>query len=109
MTIELVDKKTQWRSGQINVQEDGNFDITLKAEEGKNSYSIELMGSQGDLCKTEPNELNYTRAKSIGVEHCVIHSIGLALANNRSLSLIKKGTSIPVTGKKRDKFIQPSP
>ncbi len=56
-TLELVNIKTQWRSGKISLQPDGVFVATLHAEKGeRNTFAVELYN--GDRPQTK-NKTGY--------------------------------------------------
>ena len=103
-TIEFVnaEARTQWRSGKIPLSPNGAFSATLWAEKGEaNNYQIELQDATGARRETVPATIAYR----IGIEQdkaMLIHSVGLALANNDVRFFFEKGTQLPA----RKRFIQ---
>ncbi len=94
-TLEIVNTKTQWRSGKIALAADGVFEATLYADKGeKNTFAIELYDSNARKQKVNPDTLSYTIDMVVD-EQPVIHSIGIALANNEYAKFFKKGSGLP--------------
>lgn len=95
-TIELVNAKTQWRSGKIPLQADGVFVVSLHAERGeRNTFLIELWDGTGRKRKTNPGHLIYT-VGAVADEQPLIHSVGIALANNEYAKFFEKGAGLPL-------------
>ncbi len=95
-TLELVNSKTQWRSGKISLRADGVFIANLHAERGqRNTFAIELFDPSGIRQKTTPNTLNYTIG-SVVEEQPLINSMGIALGNNGYDKLFEKGRGLPI-------------
>ena len=94
-TIELVDKKTQWRSGRIVLGPEGVFMTQLYAEkQRRHEYSIELCDSTGTRVPTSPKVVSYT----LGVvpeNPPAAMTIGVGLASGGVATYIKKGTRLP--------------
>jgi molecular chaperone DnaK len=103
-TIEFVnaEARTAWRSGKISLSPNGSFSASLWAEAGRtNTFQIELQDAAGAVRETVPGWIPYT----IGMEPddpMLIHSVGLALANNEVRLFFEKGTQLPA----RKRFIQ---
>ncbi len=94
-TLEIVNTKTQWRSGKIALAADGVFEATLYADKGeKNTFAIELYDSSARKQKVNPDTLTYTIDMVVD-EQPVIHSIGISLANNEYAKFFKKGSGLP--------------
>lgn len=94
-TLEIVNAKTQWRSGKIALAADGVFEAILYANKGeKNTFAIELYDSSARKQKVNPDTLTYTIDMVVD-EQPVIHSIGIALANNEYAKFFKKGAGLP--------------
>lgn len=94
-TLELVNTKTQWRSGKIALHPDGVFIATLHTEKGeKNTFAIELYDSNARKQKVNPDTLTYTIDMVVD-EQTLIHSMGIALANNEYARFFKKGSALP--------------
>jgi molecular chaperone DnaK len=95
-TLELVNAKTQWRSGKIALRTDGVFIANLHAERGeRNTFAIELFDPNGTKQKTTPDTLNYTIGAVIE-EQPLINSMGIALGNNEYHKLFEKGRGLPI-------------
>ena len=95
-TVELVDTKTQWRSGKIPLKADGVFMATLHAERGeRNSFTIELNDPAGRKQKVQPDTLTYTIGVGGDVEQPITNSMGISLATNEYEKLFDKGSGLP--------------
>jgi molecular chaperone DnaK len=95
-TIEIVDTKTQWRSGKIPLRADGVFMTNLHAEKGeRHVYLIELCDSTGRRQKIVPDGLTYT-VGAVVEEQPLPNSLGVALANNEYDKLFEKGRGLPL-------------
>ncbi|BCG62932.1 MAG: molecular chaperone DnaK [Methyloprofundus sp.] len=107
-TIEFINEKAQppWRSGKIKLSAQGIFYTNLFAEENKvHQYQIELFDAAGNCCETVPDSLPFTNgvgSKSLPL----IHSVGIALADNSFLPFIVKGTPLPAKQRQFLKTIQ---
>lgn len=102
-TIEFVNKtvRPEWRSGKIKLSSEGNFISQLWAEKGKkNEFIIELYDSTGVKNNTVPDRISYTMGV-VSVEAPLIHSLGIAMADNTTDFLLLKGSPLPA----RDKSI----
>ena len=98
-SVELINNKSQWRSGRITLQGEGVFMLNLHAEKGeRNTFSIELYNSTGSRQKTVPDHLVYTVGAGIE-EQTIINSMGVAVAENDWDKLLKKGLGLPLKGK----------
>lgn len=96
-TIEFINKEArpEWRSGKIQLNSDGSFVTNLWAEKGhKNTFIIELNDPSGSKQETKPEILSYTIGVTISAPP-LIHSIGIALANNEAIIYFEKGISLP--------------
>src|SRR5262249_32466124 len=103
-TIEFINTsaRTGWRSGKIPLSPNGSFSATLWAEPGTNTFKIELQDATGTTMKIVPNAIPYT----IGIEAdnpTLIHSIGLALADNKVRVFFEKGVQLPA---RKKRFVQ---
>src|ERR1700682_930391 len=103
-TIEFINQeaRTQWRSGKISLSPNGTFSASLWAEGGPtNTFQIELQDPTGTRREAVPDRIPYT----LGMEAenpPLIHSVGLALANNDVRVFFEKGTELPI----RKRFVQ---
>jgi molecular chaperone DnaK len=106
-TLELVNTKTQWRSGKISLRSDGTFNATLHAEKKeRNTFAIELFDPSGRKQKVKPNALTYTIGVGGDVEQPLIHSMGIALANNDYDRLFEKGRGLPLKATRDYRTVQ---
>ena len=106
-TIELVNMKSQWRSGRITLRSDGAFMFNLHADKGeRNNFSIELFDASGWRQKTVPDHLVYTVGAVIE-EQPLINSIGVALAGNDWDRLALKGSGLPLKMKRNYRTAKP--
>lgn len=95
-TVELVETKSQWRSGAIQIGGNGVFMTNLRAERGRsNEFLIELKNQYGMKLPTQPERLEYTLGATISSQP-LIRSIGVALANNKVCVFLKKGSALPI-------------
>ncbi len=95
LTIEFIESKSLWRSGQIEISPSGGFMTNLRAERGRaNEYQIELKNQSGQSLETVPNSLTYTLGATISAQP-LIHSVGVALANNEVQVFLEKGKELP--------------
>jgi molecular chaperone DnaK len=107
-TLELVNTKTQWRSGKVSLKPDGVFVANLHAEKGeRNSFSVELCDASGQNQKIKPDTLTYTIGVGGDIEQPLINSIGIALANNEYDKLFEKGRGLPLKATRDYRTIAP--
>lgn len=94
-TIEITETQSLWRSGRIPVSEKGNFETTVLAERGRQcEFRLDLRDGAGRSIPVVPPSFTYR----VGVEFdgaTLIHSLGVAMANNQVDTLVKKGTALP--------------
>lgn len=96
-TIEF--SRPQWKSGRIPLQPNGTFMTTLLADKGiRNIFKIYLYNQQGSVLEVIPDELSYTIGNT-PANPPLVHSVGIALANNNALFYFQKGDSLPVRRK----------
>jgi molecular chaperone DnaK len=101
-TIEFVGAEAHppRRSGQIRLASRGNFITNLWAEAGRTStFLIELRDSQGRQVKTTPDRLTYTLG-AVASDPPLIHSLGVATADNEMDVFLPKGTALPARKRK---------
>lgn len=105
--IELVNNKSQWRSGRIALRSDGAFMVNLHAEKGeRNTFLIELFDASGSRQKSVPDHLVYTVGAVIE-EQPLINSMGVALAGNEWDRLALKGSGLPLKVKRNYRTAKP--
>lgn len=100
-TVEFVNKtaRPEWRSGKVGLNPEGGFITQLWAEKGKkNEFLIELFDQTGSRLKTIPDKLFYTMG-IVSPEAPLIHSLGIAMANNETDFLLAKGVRLPAKNK----------
>ncbi len=101
-TIEFINAP-QWRSGKLNLKADGAFMTQLWAERDiTNTYRVEVTDASGSTYPTDPETFNYTIGLIPG-GIILMHSIGLALANNEVSWVLTKGTALPATKTDRNR------
>jgi molecular chaperone DnaK len=107
-TLELVNPKTQWRSGKVSLRPDGVFMANLHAEKNeRNNFSVELFDPNGRKQKVKPDTLTYTIGIGGDVEQPLINPVGIALANNEYDQLFEKGRGLPLKATKDYRTIHP--
>jgi molecular chaperone DnaK len=106
--LEIVNGKTQWRSGKLSLEPDGVFVATLHAEKGeRNSFSVELYDASGRKQRIRPDTFTYTIGIGGDVEQPLINSVGIALANNEYDRLFQKGRGLPLKATRDYRSIHP--
>jgi molecular chaperone DnaK len=107
-SLEIVNTKTQWRSGKVPLRADGIFTANLHAEGGeRNTYVIELWDASGRRQNIKPDTIQYTIGVGGDVEQPIIHSMGIALANNDYDRLFEKGRGLPLKATRDYRTIHP--
>jgi len=105
-TLEIRESQIQWRSGKITLDASGKFCMEIHAEKGrKNEYQIDLCDASGTKVKTSPDGFPYTVGVTI-TSAPMIHSIGVAMANNEMDIFIEKGEPLPVTKRMVHKTVE---
>lgn len=98
-SVELINHEARppWRSGKISLAPNGAFMTTLWAEKGRpNLFILELTDSAGrpQTVACDPDPLAYTVGLVIEKQP-LIHSMGVALANNEVEWMLEKGVALP--------------
>lgn len=96
-TVEFVDSDARppRRSGKIPLQATGTFLTNLWSTRGKQTtFMIELRDPAGRQIPTAPDRLTYMLGIAAG-DPPLIHSLGVAMANNQLDVFFPKGTSLP--------------
>lgn len=96
-TIEFINAEAQppWRSGKIALAPNGTFMTNLRADKARvHTFTIEVRDSTGLQHETVPDRLSYTIGLTI-TDPPLIHSVGIALANNEMEFLLTKGSPLP--------------
>jgi len=94
-SIELVNARTQWRSGKLPLAPNGAFLVTVSAARGANSFDVELTNAQGSLVPTVPDVIEYTMTTIEAPQKTLIHSILIGQADGSGRALLKKGDTLP--------------
>ena len=96
-TLELVNTKTQWRSGKIALRPDGVFTATLPMLKRVSETRLQLncMTQTIESKKSTPDRLTYTIG-AVPEDQPLINSIGIALANNENDKIFKQGRGLPL-------------
>lgn len=94
-TIELVDNRTQWRSGRITLGENGVFMTQLYAEKHQHhKYDIEFCDPTGTRIPTLPDQISYVLGV-IPEDPPAAMTIGIGLADGSIAVYFEKGAKIP--------------
>ncbi len=96
-TIEFInpDARPAWRSGKVGISPNGAFMVGLWATRGRpNIFKIELCDRAGKVYPTSPEGLKYTMGVAPTAPP-LIHSVGVALANNEVSLFMEKGVTLP--------------
>jgi len=100
-TIEFINSEARppWRSGKITLSQEGAFAAELLAEKNRlNTYEILLTDHSGTKLKCDPAQLTYTVLDAVfDGNPPLVHSVGVALANNDKAGFFPKGTSLPAS------------
>lgn len=108
-SIELIHQQTDWRSGKVNLTENGAFLIKARANKGINEYTIELRDEKGSLIKTDPEALIYSLTCLEAPSKTLMHNISIGQADGSVVLIFRKGETLPLMGKVRchpDSFIE---
>ena len=99
-TVEMVETRSEWRSGRVPLNAKGVFLTDIRAEEGRRcEYAIELRDPAGRQHATRPSRFPYTVGMAISSPP-LTHSIGVAMANNQVDLFLEKGTALPAKSRR---------
>jgi len=99
-TVEMVETRSEWRSGRVPLNPKGVFLTDIRAEEGRRcEYAIELRDPTGRQHATRPSRFPYTVGMAISSPP-LTHSIGVAMANNQMDLFLEKGTALPAKSRR---------
>jgi len=91
LSVEIVELRSQWRSGAIRISSNGMFTTAIHAEKGRKcEFQIMLMDARGTRLPCSPDHFEYT----IGQQPqslLLTDNLGVALANNEAYWSFKKG------------------
>jgi molecular chaperone DnaK len=96
-TIEFINAESRpaWRSGKVSIAANGAFMANLWAQRGRpNLFQIELCDGAGKIHTTTPYGIKYTMGIA-PTQPPLIHSLGVALANNDVSLFMEKGVTLP--------------
>jgi len=95
LRVEIVELRSQWRSGCIALDKNGAFTTELHAEEGRKcEYELILTNSKGSRVACTPDRFAYTVGMVI-TSPTLTHNIGVAMANNKPEWFFPKGEPLP--------------
>lgn len=100
-TLELVNTKSQWRSGKVKLAKNGAFIIPALANKGLNEYKIELCDQNGTLLPTTPSSLTYNLSGIEVQAKTLMHNISISEPDGKPLKFFEKGETFPVNKTKR--------
>ena len=102
LSLEFTERKSGWRSGNLQLRDNGAFLSTLVAERGRrNEFNVSLIDSEGRSLSIEPNVLPYTIGATIS-RTILTDGFGYGLENGEMDILVNKGASLPAEGRNRD-------
>jgi molecular chaperone DnaK len=83
---------------------DGTFMLQLRAEKGsRNVFDICITDAKGNIKSCTPSQIQYT-VGAVAAEQPLIHSLGLALADNKVAMFFEKGSALPLRKRWRESF-----
>ena len=95
LTVEVIEQRSQWRSGAIRVATNGTFMIEVHAEKGRKcEFQIVLTDAHGTRLRCSPDRFAYTVGMVI-TSPPLTHNLGIAMANNKPNWLFRKGDPLP--------------
>lgn len=95
VTVEIVESRSQWRSGKISLSQNGTFMTEVHAETGRKcEFMILLADARGSRLPCTPDRFPYTVGMVI-TSPPLTHSVGVAMANNKVDVFFKKGDTLP--------------
>ncbi|MGD0572922.1 MAG: Hsp70 family protein [Sedimentisphaerales bacterium] len=99
-SIEIIETKSAWQSGRIQLAANGAFITEVHAEKGRKcKFHVNLYDTQGIKQQIFPDTFSYTIGLTI-TSAPLTHSVGVSLANNKPKWIFNKGDSLPTTKKK---------
>lgn len=94
-TIEFVRGNGDWSSGKVKLDVDGKFWTELLADDGENSYTIEVCDESGAARQCGPERISYLR-KATFREIPLLETIAIAKADNTPEVVFQKGLALPL-------------
>ncbi len=95
-SLEIINQKTQWRSGKVKLNKNGSFMVTAMAEKGLNEYRIELLDTRGIALATYPTSITYNFTGIEVQAKTLMHNISFSEPNGKPYVIFKKGQTLPV-------------
>ncbi len=100
LSVEILELRSQWRSGAIRLSADGAFMTEIRAEKGRKcEYQIVLTGPHGAHLPCSPDRFSYTVGMVI-TNPPLTHNVGIAMADNKPLWFFRKGEPLPTLATK---------
>jgi molecular chaperone DnaK len=98
LTLEFVDVVSSWRSGRIYLDDNGEFQSSLRAEPGRRcEYLLELCDSRGTMLQVSPETCAYTHGVIVGPKSIIApHTLAVGLADNRVHVFVPRGSALPL-------------
>ena len=95
LTVEIVEQRSQWRSGIIRVSSNGTFMTEVHAEKGRKcEFQIILADARGTRLSCSPDSFAYTVGMVI-TSPPLTHHIGIDTHGNRPVWFFSKGEALP--------------
>jgi len=95
LRVEIVELRSEWRSGTIMIAANGVFETEVRAERGRRcEYQLILTDATGTQLSCAPDRFSYTVGMPIA-NPPLTHNLGVAMDGNRSDWLFKKGDPLP--------------
>ncbi len=95
LTVEIVEQRSQWRSGAIRVSSTGTFMTEVHAEKGRKcEFQIMLTDARGTKLACSPDRFAYTVGMVI-TSPPLTHNMGIDTHGNKPVWLFMKGDPLP--------------
>jgi molecular chaperone DnaK len=104
LTLEFSnpDSRPPWKGGKVPVGANGSFVTPVWIEENKeNTLRAQLFDARGNACPLKENTFRITYLLVVPPAPTVIHSIGVALADNQTDVFLERGAPIPARFRSR--------
>lgn len=100
LRVEIIEQRSQWRSGNITLATGGTFMTTVLAEKGRRcEYELILSDNTGRRLPCRPDRFTYTIGISAG-DPFLTQNLGVAEDWNKScwFAILQKGKPLPARG-----------
>jgi molecular chaperone DnaK len=95
LSVEIIEQRSQWRSGAIRISATGTFMTEVHAEKGRKcEFQIMLMDARGTRLSCSPDRFAYTVGMVI-TSPPLTHNLGIAMSNNKPKWFFHKGDALP--------------